>query len=359
MSKLEQLRQKIDDMDRKLVEMLNARAQVVEEIGELKRTEKDAPPIYSPDRERKVLDKIKAANQGPLPDRCLIAIYRELMSGSFFLERALRIAYLGPEGSFSHAAAMLKFGRSVEYEPQADIAGVFDEIARGHCDLGVAPVENSTVGGVIETLDALIESNVTICAEILVAIHHNLLANCVVEKIHTICSKPEVFAQCRRWLSSTLPNVNILPTPSSAQAAQRAAQEEGWAAIGSRLAGELYGLKVILENIEDHTHNVTRFFVIGRETARPTQDDKTSLVFSTADKAGALVDCLDAFRKHGVNLTNIESHPSSQREREYYFFVDCEGHQNDEKVQDAIRQARHHCLQMIILGSFPRAREVL
>ena len=168
-----------------------------------------------------------------------------------------------------------------------------------------------------------------------------------------------MFAQCRRWLSSTLPNVNILPTPSSAQAAQRAAQEEGWAAIGSRLAGELYGLKVILENIEDHTHNVTRFFVISRETARPTQDDKTSLVFSTADKAGALVDCLDAFRKQGVNLTNIESRPSSQREREYYFFVDCEGHQEDEKLQKAIRQARHHCLQMIILGSFPRAREVL
>lgn len=359
MSKLEQLRQKIDDLDHKLVELLNARARVVEEIGELKRSDKDAPPIYAPDRERIVLDKIKAANQGPLPDRCLLAIYRELMSGSFFLERALRIAYLGPEGSFSHSAAMLKFGRSVEYEPQADIAGVFDEIARAHCDLGVVPVENSTVGGVIETLDALIESNVTICAEILVAIHHNLLANCPLENIHTICSKPEVFAQCRHWLSSTFPNVNILPMPSTAQAAQRAAQEEGLAAIGSTLAAELYDLKVILENVEDHTHNVTRFFVIGRETARPTRDDKTSLVFSTADKAGALVDCLDAFRKQGVNLTNIESRPSSQREREYYFFVDCQGHQQDKALQEAIRQARHHCLQLIVLGSFPRAREVL
>ena len=359
MSKLEQVRQNIDELDSKLVEMLNARAKVVEAIGELKRTEKDAPPVYSPDRERMVLDKIKAANQGPLPDRCLIAIYRELMSGSFFLERALRIAYLGPEGSFSHSAAMLKFGRSVEYEPQADISGVFDEIVRGHCDLGVVPVENSTVGGVIETLDALIESNVTICAEIQVSIHHNLLANCVLENIHTICSKPEVFAQCRHWLSSTLPSVNILPMPSTAQAAQQAALEAGWAAIGSKLASELYDLKVILENIEDNTNNVTRFFVIGRETARPTKDDKTSLVFSTADKAGALVDCLAAFRKHGVNLTNIESHPSSQREREYYFFVDCEGHRLDERVQEAIRQARYHCLQMIILGSFPRAREVL
>jgi len=359
MSKLEQLRQKIDELDRKLVELLNTRAKIVQKIGELKRTEKGAPPIYSPDRERMVQNKIKAANQGPLPDRCLFAIYRELMSGSFFLERPLRIAYLGPEGSFSHSAAMLKFGRNVEYEPQVDIRGVFDEIAREHCDLGVVPVENSTVGGVIETLDSLIESNVAICAEMLVAIHHNLLANCSLEDIHTICSKPEIFAQCRRWLSSTLSNVDILPMPSSAQAAQRAAQKTGWAAIGSKLAGELYSLKVILENIEDNTNNVTRFFVIGREAARPTQDDKTSLVFSTADKAGALVDCLDAFRKYGVNLTNIESHPSSQREREYYFFVDCEGHQNDEQLQNAIRQARHHCLQMIILGSFPRAREVL
>ncbi|MBN1844081.1 MAG: prephenate dehydratase [Sedimentisphaerales bacterium] len=359
MSKIEQLRQQIDEIDIQLVELLNKRARVVQQVGALKQNETGAPPIYAPDRERIILDKVKAINEGPLPDHCLLAIYREMMSGSFFLERPLRIAYLGPEGSFSHGAALLKFGRSVKYEPQADIRGVFDEIVREHCDLGVVPVENSTVGGVIETLDSLIDSNVVICSEVLVAIHHNLLANCTVEQIHTVCSKPEVFAQCRRWLSSTLPQVNILPMPSTAQAARQAAQKDGWAAIGSALAAELYGLQIVCEHIEDNTNNFTRFFVIGRQSARQTGQDKTSIVFSTADKAGALVDCLMAFRRHGVNLTNIESHPSSQRENVYYFFVDCEGHQAEEKVRQAIREAGNHCLRIITLGSYPRAREIL
>jgi len=358
-SELDGLRGRIDEIDRQVVRLLNERAEVVVEIGKLKRSEKGAGPIYAPDRERAVLDKIKAANTGPLSDRCLLAIYRELMSGSFALERPLRVAYLGPEGSFSHAAALLKFGQSVEYEPQPDIQGVFDEIAREHCDLGVAPVENSAVGGVLETLDALLSSTVVICAEMLVAIHHHLLANCPLEEVRLVCSKPEVLAQCRGWLAATLPNAQKLAMPSTAQAAKKAAGEAGTGAIGSRLAAELYGLEVIRENIEDRAHNQTRFFVIGREGARRTGSDKTALVFSTADKAGALVDCLEVFRRHGVNLTNIESHPSTQREREYYFFVDCEGHQEDEAVRRVLGELKQHCLQLSVLGSYPRATEVL
>ena len=358
-STLEELRKKIDEIDGNLVHLMNERAKVVIEVGKLKRNDSTTAPIYAPDRERAVLDKVKSLNKGPLPDRSMVALYRELMSASFYLERPLRIAYLGPEGSFSHNAAMLKFGQSVEYEPQADIRGVFDEVSREHCDFGIVPVENSIAGGVLETLDALINSQVAICAEVPVAIHHNLMANCDLKAIKTVYSKPEVFAQCRNWLSATLSQVDTIASPSTSQAAQQAAKTPNAAAIGSKLAAELYGLKIICENIEDFANNVTRFFVIGREPARRTGDDKTTLVFSTANKAGALVDCLEIFQEHQVNLTNIESRPSNKRSKEYYFFVDCDGHQDDESIQKAATEVRKHCLQVSILGSYPRPREVI
>ena len=359
LGRLDELRKQIDELDHELVRLMNERAKVVVEVGEIKRSDKDAPPIYAPDRERAVLDKVKKCNEGPLPDACLLAVYRELMSGSFFLERPLRIAFLGPKGSFSHTAAMLKFGQCVEYEPLGDIRSVFDEIGKEHCDLGIVPVENSVLGGIIETLDSLIESPVSICAEMLVLIHHNLMANCGLDEIKVVYSKPEVLGQCRHWLAATMPNVDAMPVASSAQAAQKAAVEPYSAAIGSTLAAELYGLRLLFENIEDSAHNVTRFLVIGRESARPTGNDKTAVVFSTAHKAGALVDALQAFRYNGVNLTNIESRPSKKREREYYFFVDCQGHQADANVQQAFAEAKRHCLQLSVLGSFPRATEVL
>ena len=198
---LEDLRKRIDDLDREIVELLNERARVVIEIGKLKN--KTGGQIYAPDREKKVFERITKANKGPLPDKCLMAVWRELMSGSFFLERPLRIGYLGPGGSFSHTAAMLKFGQSVEYESVADIRSIFDEVSKGHCDLGLVPIENTTGGGVIETLDALVDSDVKVCAEVLMAIHHNLLAKCSLEEIEKVYSKPEVFAQCRNWLSAT------------------------------------------------------------------------------------------------------------------------------------------------------------
>ena len=329
------------------------------QVGQIKRSLKGAPPIYAPARERAVMDRVKALNEGPLPDKVLLAVYRELMSGSFLLERPLRIAFLGPRGSFSHSAAMLKFGQSVEYEPQTDIRGVFDEIGRGHCDFGVVPVENSIAGSIIETLDSLIASSVVICAEMRMAIHHCVMGNCALEDIKVICSKPEVFAQCRNWLASTLPQAARLPTPSTAQAAQDAATQPGTAAIGAAPAAELYGLRIICENIEDISNNVTRFFVIGAEPARRTGNDRTSLVFSTADRAGALLDCLQAFQKHNVNLSNIESRQSTKREKEYFFFVDCQGHQEDQAIQAAMADVRRHALQLSVLGSYPRSQEVV
>ncbi|MHC4334171.1 MAG: prephenate dehydratase [Planctomycetota bacterium] len=354
---LDELRNRIDEIDHQLVKLLNERARVVVEIGKLK--SKSGGQIYAPDREKQVLEKVTEANEGPLPDKCLVAIWREMMSGSFALERPLRIAYLGPAGSFSHTAAMLKFGQSVEYEPLTDIRSIFDEVSKGHCDLGLAPVENTTGGGVIETLDALIDSDVKICSEVLMTIHHNLLANCALEQIERVYSKPEVFAQCRNWLSATFKEAKTVAVASTAKAAQMTAAEAGAAAIGSRIAGELYGLKVVYENIEDTANNVTRFLVVGREDARPTGEDKTAMLFSTAHKAGALADVLDVLKQYDINLTNIESRPSKKRTWEYYFFVDFVGHRSDENVQKGLEKAGKHCLQLSVLGSFPRATELL
>ncbi len=354
---LEELRKRIDELDQQLVQLLNERARFVVEIGKLK--SKSDRPVYAPDREKEVFDKLIETNKGPLPDRCLMAIWRELMSGSFVLERPLRIGYLGPGGSFSHTAAMLKFGQSVEYEPLADIKSIFDEVSKGHCDLGVAPIENTTGGGVIETLDALVDSDVKICAEVLMAIHHSLLGNCALTEVKTIYSKPEVFAQCRNWLSATFKDAQTIPVASTAKAAQMVAGQSNTAAIGSSVAAELYGLRVICENIEDNPNNITRFLAISREDSKPTGEDKTAILFSTAHKAGALADVLEVFKRHDINLTNIESRPSKKRQWEYYFFVDFLGHRTNERVQQGLQEARNHCLQLSILGSFPRATELL
>ena len=360
---LQPLRVKIDELDHRIVELLNARARIVVDIGKIK--QESGTPVYAPDREKVVLERIRAANKvvgGPLPNSCLEAIYRELMSGSFALEKPQRIAYLGPQGSYSHLASVKKFGSSVEHVPLTDIAAVFKEVDRGHADLGLVPIENSTVGGIIESMDAFLDTrSVVIVAEVLVAIHSHLLANCPPEGVKIVYSKGEALNQCRQWLTATFPNVERMAVASSSRAAEMAATENGAAAIGSSLAAELYNLKVLFPNIEDNPTNVTRFFVIGRSHhASPrTGDDKTSIIFITAHKSGALVDVLDVFRRHTINLTNIGSRPSQKRNFEYYFFTDLLGHAEDEYVKAALEEARQHCLQLAVLGSYPRAVETL
>src|SRR3954471_5717939 len=354
---LEDLRRRIDALDQQIVPLLNARAQVVVEVGKLK--QQSGVPIYAPDRERAVLEKVRKLNHGPLPDRCLEAVYRELMSGSFALEKPLRIGYLGPAGSFSHSASMLKFGGSVEYVPLSDISGVFEEAVRGHIDYGLVPVENSLHGGVIDTLDAFLSSSAKICAEALISGPHNLLSTGPWEQVKSIYSKPEVFAQCRRWLSTTAKDRDVQPAASTSKAAEMAAKQPGVAAIGSKLAAELYGLHTLFENIEDNPDTVTRFFVIGREGARKTGDDKTAVMFTTAHKPGALAEVLDVFKEAGINLTDLDKRPSKKVNWEYYFFIDAQGHQDEPAMQKAITEAREHCLQLTVLGSYPRATEVL
>jgi chorismate mutase / prephenate dehydratase len=354
---LEALRARIDAFDHQIVPLLNARAEIVVEIGRLKQA--SGEPVYAPDREKAVLERVRKLNAGPLSDRCLEAVYRELMSGSFALERPLRIGFLGPDGSFSHAAAIGKFGSSVDYVPVDDISGVFEAVVRGHADYGLVPIENSLHGGVIDTLDAFLHSSVRICAEVLITVHHNLLAAEPWEKIKTIYSKPEVFTQCRHWLATTAKDREVQPAASSSRAAEMASQQSGVAAISSSLAARLYGLRILFENIEDNPDNVTRFFVIAREPAKRSGDDKTAIMFTTAHTPGALAQVLDVFKDNGINLTDVEKRPSKKVNWEYYFFIDAQGHADDPGMQRAIADARKHCLQLTVLGSYPRAVDVL
>jgi chorismate mutase/prephenate dehydratase len=349
---LEQLRLQIDQIDAQIVDLLNSRARVVVEIGKIKQT--SGSPIYAPDREKAVLEKVRKLNHGPLPDRCMEAVYRELMSGSFALEKPLRIGFLGPEGSFSHAASVAKFGSSVDYVPLSAIPAVFEEVVRGHIDYGLVPVENSIGGGIVDTLDAFPTSSAKICAEVLLVVHHNLLANVPWEKVEKIYSKAEVFSQCRNWLSATAKDRPTIPVESTTAAAHLARDQQGVAAIGSKQAAELYGLHILFENIEDNPDNMTRFFVIGREAARRTGEDKTAIMFTTAHKPGALAEVLDVFKENGINLTDIEKRPSRKVNWEYYFFIDAQGHADDAGMKLAIEQAKKHCLQLTVLGSYPR-----
>jgi chorismate mutase / prephenate dehydratase len=354
---LDNLRAQIDALDEKIVSLLNQRANVVVDIGRVKH--QTNAPIYAPDREKFVLDKVRRLNKGPLPNSCLEAVYRELMSGSFALERPLKIGFLGPLGTFSHLASVRKFGSSVEHVPLADISSVFEEVVRGHIDYGLVPVENSLHGGVVDTLDAFLTSSARICAEVRITVHHNLLAREPWEKIQTIYSKPEVFSQCRKWLSAVGKTRDIQPAASTSHAAELAARQDGVAAIATTLAAKLYGLRTLFENIEDNPDNETRFLVIGREPARASGEDKTAIMFTTAHKPGALAEVLDVFKENGINLTDIEKRPSKKVNWEYYFFIDAQGHVDDPAMQKAIDDAKQHCLQLTVLGSYPRAQEVL
>ena len=354
---LDELRRRIDAIDDQLVALINERAKAAARIGRIKHTSGDA--TYAPARERGVLDRVVRANSGPLSDRTIRAIYRELMSGSFTLERPPRVAYLGPPGSFSHLAARRKFGASVEYEPLKHIGAVFEAIEREHADLGLAPVENTIGGGVIDTLDALATRSVKICAEINLSVQHHVLANCPLERVERIYSKPEVFAQCQNWLTETGMIGKTIAVASTSRAAEQAAAEPGTAAVGSELAGEIYGLRKICDRIEDDPGNLTRFLVISRESAQPTGNDKTSLFMVMSHKPGSLVEALQVLRVAGVNMTYIESRPKRGHQFEYCFFVDIEGHGDDSLTAAAISDVGAHCSALRVLGSFPRADEVV
>ncbi len=349
---LEQLRQQINKLDKKILKLLNDRTRFALAIGRLK--EKEGKSVYSPERETEIYRNLAKINKGPLPDRSLKAIYREIMSSALGLQKKLVVAYLGPEATFTHEAARSKFGISVEYLSVYNIGVIFNAVEKGYADYGVVPIENSIEGAVTHTLDMLIDSNVKVCAEIMLEISHNLLSK---EKdtnhIKKVYSNPQVFGQCRTWIKANLPTAELVEVSSTAKAAIRAAKERNSAAIASQLAADLYGLNVLHKDIEDVPHNVTRFLVIGNNYADRTAKDKTSIMFAVKDKVGALHDTLKAFKQNNINLTKIESRPSKKKVWEYYFFVDFNGHCEDRKVKNALSELEKHCAFVKILGAYP------
>ena len=362
---LEQLRVNIDRIDRELIALINERAKQVVEVGRIKR--KAGIPIYAPHREAAVLKKVMGLNEGPIQNRTIEAVYRELMSGSFALEQPLRIGYLGPVGTYSHLAATRQFGSSVEFENLRAIEGVFEEVARGHVDYGLVPIENSTGGGITETLDAFMgyHDKLNIYGEVQLEVHFSLLANCKPDQVKRIYSKSEALLQCRNWLITQYPKAEQIPAESTAVAAQRAKTdnesdpESGSAAIGSVLAGEIYGLHSLFERIEDRTSNITRFLILSKSETEVSGDDKTSIMFTTDDRPGSLVDVLNVFKRAGINLSHIDKRPSRAVNWDYTFFVDCIGHKNDAKFAEVIGESRAHCKNLTVLGSYPRCKRTL
>lgn len=354
---VDKVRKEIDSIDQKILALLNERAEASQNIGKIKA--KSGQGIYSPEREKEVLDRLKKANKGPIAPEAIEAIYREIMSSSISLEKEVRIAYLGPQFTFTHQAALKKFGASVSYLPCSNISDVFAEVERGRSDYGVVPVENSTEGAVNYTLDVFIESNLKICAELYLPIHHYLLSNAASMKtINQVYSIPQAIAQCRLWLESNLPNAKVVSTSSTAEAAKYVAEHPKFqneiACIASNLAGKEYRLKVMAPSIEDSANNTTRFIIIAKNDSKPTGSDRTSLVFSVKDRVGALHDILLPFQKAGINLTKIESRPSKKKAWNYFFFVDFEGHALEPKIAEALKGLEKHCTYFKVLGSYPK-----
>ena len=349
---LDDLRRQIDGLDAELLRLLNERARAAMDIGRLKaQAGEDA---YSPAREKDVWDRLARANAGPLPNEALQAIYREIMSAALALEQPLRIAYLGPVATFTHQAARLKFGASVEYLACETITDVFAAVEKRGAQYGVVPIENSTDGAVTHTLDQFAVTPLKICAEILLPISQNLLAADPAAPIRRIYSRGEVFAQCRGWLQEHHPGVELVEVTSTARGVERALQEAGAAAIASALAADIYGLRIVQRDIQDVAGNTTRFLVIGARFGPPTGRDRTSLFFAVPHRVGALHRVLSVFNECGVNLCKIESRPNKTRAWEYYFFVDVEGHAQDASVRRALDKLAEHCTFLSVLGSYPR-----
>lgn len=350
---LDDIRKTIDQIDTQLLDLLSQRADAVHEVGEIKK--KEGLQIYAPEREDALLKSLVEKNKGRLPEKSIRAIYREIMSAALALEDHLKIAYLGPEGTWTHQAAISKFGHSVDYSAQGNFSDVFDQVTRRHANYGVVPIENSTEGAVSSTLDLFVDSPLRICSQILLRIENGLMASIAREDIKTLYSHPQVFGQCRNWILRNFPEADMVECSSTTKAAQIAKEKahEGAAAMGGPLAAEMSGLSMIETAVQDRATNTTRFLVIGEETCPPTGNDRTSILFSVHDKPGSLVKALRAFDSLEINLSKIESRPSKQKDWEYIFYVDLAGHCEDPEVGEALNTLETHCSLVKILGSYP------
>ena len=346
------LRDGIDAVDAEIVRLLDRRARLARRIGELKR--EHGLDMYVPARERRVLDRVASLSDGDFPKRGLEVVFREIISSSISLEASLKIAYLGPEATFTHEAARRSFGTSVDLEPQATVAEVFARVERGEAQHGVVPVENSMEGTVTHTLDELMNSPLKICGEVYLPISQNLLSKETdLRSIATVYSHPMALAQSGTWLRREMPSAHLEEVESTAEAARRAAEKPEVAAVGSVLAAEAHGLTVLARNIQDARANATRFIVLGRTWAGRTGRDKTSLVFAFNDRPGGLRDALSAFSDEGINLTRIESRPSRRQAWTYVFFVDFQGHPEDERVKRALEKLADRCTYVGLIGAYP------
>jgi len=351
---LDGLRARIDALDREIVRLLNERAALAADIGRIKQEAND--PVHAPAREKQVLSRVTGANEGPLSDAALSAIYGEIISACRALQRRPRVAFLGPRGTFSHQGVKARFGSDVDLVEGRTIRSVFSAVARGEADFGVVPIENSTEGGIGETMDALIDTPLQVCGEISIPVHHNLMGRGRLEDVERVCSKLQVFEQCSAWLAANLPNADLVEVASTTQAAERASRDAAVGAICHEEAARLYGLEILAPRIEDDPRNATRFLVVGNEPAAPTGADRTSLICFIKDEVGALLRILERFRDHGLNLTFIESRPSRRRMWDYCFFIDFEGHIADRHVAEAIEEVRRVCGEVKLLGSYPISR---
>lgn len=347
---LNDLRKKVDVIDSRILALLNQRAQEVIKINEFKK--KDNLEFFSSQRESEILRRLKKVNKGPLSFEDIDIIFKEVLSACRSLRKELRIAYLGPQGTFTHLAAIRKFGRKPEYVAAESISEVFEKVEKEEVNYGVVPIENSIEGVVNYTLDMFLLSNLKICSEISIKISHALLGSSGSD-IKRIYSHPQVFAQCRKWISQNMPNIDLVPVESTAKAALALKRDNRGGCIGSKILANIYGLRVIASSIEDFSSNITRFLVIAGDDSASCRYDKTSVLFSIKDKVGALHDALAAFKQYGINLTKIESRPSKKKAWEYYFFVDFQGHRSQPAVQKVLKSLEKKCAFVKILGSYP------
>ncbi len=352
---LDNLRQRIDRIDEQLQELISERARVAEAVARAKQASGDTT-YYRAEREAQVLRKVMERNRGPLSDEEMARLFREIMSACLALEQVMTIAFLGPEGTFTQAAALKHFGHSVQTTPLATIGDVFREVESGAASYGVVPVENSTEGVVNHTLDEFMHSSLKICGEVTLRIHHHLLGKGTdLSAVKKVYAHQQALAQCRKWLDTHLPKVELVDVSSNAEAARRAAEEAGAAAIASEAAAEIYGLDILQRNIEDEPDNTTRFLVIGRRETPPSGVDKTSLLVYTDNRPGALYGILEPIARNGLSMSRIESRPSRQGMWNYVFFIDIEGHAQDENVARALQELEKTANIVKVLGSYPCA----
>ena len=353
--KLEVLRNRIDELDEEIQTLINARAKCARDVAEVKLGHGKDTHFYRPEREALVLSRVVERNAGPMPDETMMRLFREIMSACLALEKPLNVAYLGPEGTFTQAAALKQFGHAVQTLALDTLDDVFREVEAGAADYGVVPVENSTEGVISHTLDLFQQSSLNICGEVELRIHHHLLVKDAAAKVTRVLAHQQALAQCRGWLEANLPDAEHVAVGSNAEAARLVSKDASSAAIASDTAAELYGLEIAAQNIEDQPDNTTRFLVIGPQQVQVSGNDKTSLLVSVNNRPGALYELLQPIAEHKISMTRIESRPSRQAMWEYVFYIDVDGHRDDASVAAALAALEVQAFSVKVLGSYPKA----